>query len=87
MWDNMTTYMNGHGWEHMLLGGFMMTLFWGAVIALLFFLMRDPPRSREKESEAAYRRQDTALDLLRERYARGEIDQAEYEQRKRDLAP
>lgn len=30
-------------------------------------------------------RRDSALDILRERYARGEIDEAEYEQRKKLL--
>ncbi len=32
-------------------------------------------------------RGETALEILQERYARGEIDREEYEQKKRDLEP
>jgi putative membrane protein len=31
-------------------------------------------------------RQDSALEILKQRYARGELSQAEFEQAKRDLA-
>jgi putative membrane protein len=35
--------------------------------------------------EAARRRANTPLDILQERYARGEIEREEYEQKRRDL--
>ncbi|KXS36641.1 MAG: putative membrane protein [Halomonadaceae bacterium T82-2] len=81
MWGDMMAYMGNVGWGHMLFGGLMMVLFWGAVIALAVLLVRGLTRGR---SEAAHQR-PTALELLQERYARGEIDQQEYERRRRDL--
>ena len=73
---------NGYG----LWGGGMgigMLLFWGLIIAAIVVLVRgfgtrhggSEPRLREK----------TALDILRERYAKGEIDKTEYEQKRSDL--
>ena len=73
---------NGYG----LWGGGMgigMLLFWGLIIAAIVVLVRgfgarsggSEPRLREK----------TALDILRERYARGEIDKTEFEQKRSDL--
>jgi putative membrane protein len=56
----------------------MMLLFWVAVIAAMVVGIRwllGQGRMRE----------DRALSLLRERYARGEINREEYEQRRRDL--
>lgn len=57
-----------------------MTLFWVlAVVAIgagIWWLVRSPRRVRH----------DAALDVLRERYARGEITREEFEARKRDLA-
>lgn len=63
--------------------GIGMLLFWGLVIVLVVALARglgsrsgdNGPRLREK----------TALDILSERYARGEIDKGEYEEKRRDL--
>jgi len=58
----------------------MMLVFWGLVIAGLVVGLRwliglgHPSR------------RDEALEILRQRYARGEIDKQEYEARKRDLA-
>ncbi|WP_082140441.1 SHOCT domain-containing protein [Halomonas sp. PR-M31] len=77
---NMMAHMNGYGWGHMLFGGFMMVLFWGGLIALVIWLLRGLGRR-----DAGVQRQPSALDLLQERYARGEIDEQEYEERKRVL--
>lgn len=70
------------GWAGMILGPFMMILFFALTIAVAVLLVRwmiGPPRS---DAPPAPR---TALDILAERYARGEIDKAEYEERRRAL--
>ena len=64
--------------------GISMILFWGLIIVAIVLVVRgfgnrsggDAPRLPEK----------TALDILRERYARGEIDKAEFEEKRRDLS-
>jgi len=82
MWGDMMAYMGSYGWGHMRFGGLMMVLFWGALLALAVLLVRRLTRDRD---EALSQQRPTALDLLQERYARGEIDQQEYKQRRRDL--
>jgi putative membrane protein len=57
----------------------LMFLFWGAVIVGIVVAVR----WLLQQSRGA--RPDTALDILRERYARGEIDREEFLARKRDL--
>jgi putative membrane protein len=52
------------------------------VIAVVWFFRR-PDRSGEERPPAV--RRPSALDVLEERYARGEIDRDEYLQKKRDL--
>ena len=56
-----------------------MLLFWGLVIVAVVFGIRWLI-SQGKES-----RPDSALEILRQRYARGEINKEEFEARKRDL--
>lgn len=64
-------------------GGFVMMLvvlaFWGVLIAGIVVAIRwIVAQGREP-------RADTALQILRERYARGEISREEFEARRRDL--
>lgn len=79
MVDNMGTY---GGWFHGF-GGIFMVLFWVLVIAgiavLVKWLLNENKRSVSTPASNA------ALDILNERYARGEIDHDEYEQKKNDL--
>ena len=73
------------GWGHMVFGSLMMILFWGGIIVVIVFAVRSfgggsshgatPPTSRNK-----------AVDILQERFARGEIDKQEFEERKRSLS-
>lgn len=71
-------FFNGHGWG----------MGWGWIIGLVFLVVlilfivkyanqsSRMPRSTEK----------SPLDILKERYARGEIDKEEFDQRKKDLS-
>ncbi|MBW1697616.1 MAG: SHOCT domain-containing protein [Deltaproteobacteria bacterium] len=71
----------GMGWFGMI---FMM-IFWVLVIVGLIFLIKwliqasRSPGGTERHSSLR------ALDILKERYARGEIDKAEFEAKKKDL--
>ncbi|MEQ5803424.1 SHOCT domain-containing protein [Halomonas sp. H10-9-1] len=83
MWGNMMAHMEGYGWGHMLFGGLMMVVFWGGIIALIVFFVRGLTRS---EGVPAVQQRPTPLEFLQERYARGEIDKQEYEERRQDLS-
>ena len=79
----MNDWGNFGGWG-MSLGFMFMLLFWGLVIlgiaALIWWLLAQPSSGRGS-------RDKTPLEIVQERYARGEIDREEYEQKKRDLEP
>jgi putative membrane protein len=57
----------------------MMLLFWGLIVVGLVLGIR------WLISQGREPRADSALDILKRRYARGEIDKDEYEAKKRDL--
>ncbi len=57
----------------------MMLVFWGVVITGIVLGIR------WLVSQGHGSRSDTALDILRQRYARGEINKEEFEAKKRDL--
>lgn len=58
----------------------MMLLFWGLVIVGVVIIFRWV-LSQGKET-----RSDSALEILRQRYARGEINKEEFEAKKKDLS-
>ena len=72
-----------YGFDHggwMFGGGFLMLLWWlvpiALIVALVGYFARRPGTGTGER---------TALDILKERYARGEIGKDEFEQKKRDL--
>lgn len=76
----MMVWGDGHGW--MGFGWIFMLLFWGLVIVGLIALVR---WLLVQGSAGRGAPGNKALDILRERYARGEIERDEYEQKRRDL--
>jgi putative membrane protein len=70
----------GGGWSGMIFGPLMMILVLALPVAALVLLIRWLGGSRSSASPG-----QTPLDILRERYARGEIDKEEFEERRRTL--
>ena len=74
---------SGFGWIGMLFGGLIMLLFWGGFLALIFFAAKSfaQPKSSQggSYSTGAHNSSDKALEVLKERYARGEITKEEYD--------
>ena len=73
------------GWGHMMFGSLMMVLFWGAVIVVILLAVRWLA-ARDSQGAGSPGPGKTALDILHERLARGEIDSEEFEERKRLLS-
>ncbi len=69
----------GMGWGWMGLGIIPMVLFWGLVIVGIAVVVRwlasGPPRADER-----------AIDILKTRYAKGELTREQFEQMKRELS-
>lgn len=80
MGPGMMGWAYGTSW----LGHVIMLTFWIAVIIGIVFLIRWVIVSAKAGSPPPPHG-DSALDILRKRYARGEINKAEFEEKKRDL--
>jgi putative membrane protein len=74
------------GWLHMFFGFLMMLLFLGIIVALIVLGVRWLGSSEHSPFRHSLRHGERApLDILKERLARGEIEVAEYEERRRAL--
>lgn len=60
-------------------GGIMMIVFWALLIVLIIWIVRE---LRGKHSST---NSSSALDILKERYAKGEVNKEEFESKKKDL--
>ena len=76
-WCGPGTFLSGP------LGVIISLLFWGLIIYLAVWLFHSIFKSKSQDSSAA--NDNRALDILKERYASGEIGNAEFEQMKTDL--
>lgn len=65
-----------------LIGGLLTFVFWVIVIVLVLRLVRRRGPWGDRRPTWMH---SSALDILKERYAKGEIDKAEFEEKKKDL--
>lgn len=80
-WDG-----NGWGWGAWFAMALMMVVVWTVVVAAVVVLVRGAGLGRV-EHPTAGSGQDQALRILEERFAKGDIDAAEYTQRRDLLRP
>jgi putative membrane protein len=79
-------HMMWGGWFHMFLGFVMMLLFLGILVGLVVLVVRWLGSSEQSPfRHAPGPGARSSLDILKERLARGEIDVAEFEERRRAL--
>lgn len=78
-WSMGSGMMGGMGW----FGAILMVAFWVLVLVGLFLLIKW--LLIQTRSASAPLSSPPALEILKERYARGEIDKKEFEDKKKDL--
>ena len=81
------------GWGMMgpgMMGGFgwmaIMPVLWIIVLGLIIWAVVAAVRGSSESRSSNSSKADLALEVLKRRYARGEINKEEYEEKKRDLA-
>jgi len=71
---------NPMGWFGFGFGWIFMILFWGLIVWGLIVFIHWIGKQGEREDKSK-----SALEILKERYARGEINKEEFEEKKKDL--
>lgn len=76
--------MIGHGGMMWGFGGWWMMIFWVLIIIGIIYLVRWAAEKRQSNEQTSQNK-ESPLDILKRRYARGEIDQEEFETKKKVL--
>lgn len=71
----------GDMWEWGFGGGIMMIIFWVAIIFFVVWLVRETNGNSRHDVSGS----KSAADILKERYAKGEIGKEEFESKKKDI--
>lgn len=81
--DPVETWSGGYGhmWGGMMGGGLMMLVFWGVLIAVIVLIVRALMSGRSDPASSGQGGVD-AVEVLRARFARGEIEEEEFRRRK-----
>ncbi len=79
MVNAMMDYWGGFGWGWMFFGWIFMILFWAAIVLLIIWLYKQVKGTKDVTQV------ESALEILKKRYAKGEIDKKEFEEKKKDL--
>ncbi|MFA5802453.1 MAG: SHOCT domain-containing protein [Thermoleophilia bacterium] len=82
----------GNGGDVSIFGGILMMVFWVAIIVgivlLVVWLVRQTAGGQMHGGHGGgtyHAPEESALDIVKARYARGEIDKTEFEEKKKDL--
>jgi len=76
-----------HYWQwHLWVFPMFMPIFWIVMIGLCLYFIFGRHRSNRTWEPGRSPEGETALDILKKRYARGEINKDEFEQMKRDIS-
>ena len=81
------SYAHGHMWDTggWFMGPIFMLLLLAAIVAIVLFLIKHAGGSIKGAHTAPIYQKETALEMLKIRYAKGEIDHEEYDLRRKKL--
>lgn len=71
--------------SHTIFGGLMMIAFWGGIVGLIVLLARRLGGAGAASTALSPASRSTPLEVLQERFAKGEIERQEYEERRKLL--
>lgn len=75
--------MDGMGWGGMWFGW----IFWLVIIGIIIWAVVTIVNNNNRKQKDYFPREEDALEILKKRYARGEINKEQFEQMKKDLLP
>ena len=73
--------MNGMGWG----GMWFAWIFWLVILGVIIWAIVTIVNKNNSRQQNYFPREDDALEILKKRYSRGEINREQFEQMKKDL--